>query len=92
LVVVQPPPAELAMPRDVVDRLVAAARSAARREGIRGAAETPFMLRHMAHHSNQATVELNCRLAIDNARLAGQLVVALAQRPTSGEIAGQKTS
>jgi pseudouridine-5'-phosphate glycosidase len=85
LVVVQPPPAELAMPKTLVDRLVAAARSAARREGIRGAAETPFMLRHMADHSDQATVKLNCGLAIDNARLAGQLVVALAQRETSGE-------
>lgn len=83
LVVVQPPPAELAMPKDLVDGLVAAAQSAARREGIRGAAETPFMLRHMAHHSNQATVEVNCGLAIDNARLAGQLVVDLAHRQTS---------
>jgi pseudouridylate synthase len=91
LVVAQPPPAELAMPKDLVDRLVAAARSAARREGIRGAAETPFMLRHMAQHSGQATIELNCRLAINNARLAGQLAVVLAQRQATNRHAGQKT-
>ena len=43
----------------------------ARARGIHGPAQTPFMLRHMAEHSQGATVRVNCALAIANARLAG---------------------
>jgi pseudouridine-5'-phosphate glycosidase len=80
IVVVQPPPPQHAMPRDLVDRLVADARSAARRAGVRGAAETPFLLRHMAEHSGAATVEVNCALVLANAALAGRLAASLARR------------
>jgi pseudouridine-5'-phosphate glycosidase len=79
IVVVQPPPASHALARDRVDRLVADARSAARRAGIRGPAETPFMLRHMADHSDGATVEVNAALALANAGLAGRVASALAR-------------
>jgi pseudouridine-5'-phosphate glycosidase len=79
IAVVQPPPAQHAMPQDLVDRLVAAARSAARRAGIRGAAETPFMLSHMAESSGAATVKVNCALVLANARLAGLLASMLAK-------------
>jgi pseudouridine-5'-phosphate glycosidase len=80
IVVVQPPPPSHAMARDRVDQLVANARSAARRAGIRGPAETPFMLRHMADASEGATVEVNCALALANAGLAGRVAAALASR------------
>jgi pseudouridine-5'-phosphate glycosidase len=80
IAVVQPPPPQHAMPRDLVDRLVADARAAARRRGVRGAAETPFMLRHMAESSAGATVEVNCALALANADLAGRLAASLAGR------------
>jgi pseudouridine-5'-phosphate glycosidase len=80
IVVVQQPPPEHAMPRELVDRLVVDARQAARRAGVRGAAETPFMLRHMAEHSGGATVEVNGALALANADLAGRLAAALAKR------------
>ena len=83
IVVVQPPPPALAMARDRVDRLVADARAAARRAGIRGPAETPFMLRHMADHSHGETVEVNCGLALANAELAGQVAAGLASRRTN---------
>jgi pseudouridine-5'-phosphate glycosidase len=82
IVVVQPPPTQHAMPRELVDRLVVDARQAARRAGVRGAAETPFMLRHMAERSGGATVEVNCALALANADLAGRLAAALAGRHT----------
>jgi pseudouridine-5'-phosphate glycosidase len=78
IVVAQPPPPQHAMQRETVDRLVADARAAARRAGIGGAAETPFMLRHMAGRSGGATVEVNCALALANAELAGRLAAALA--------------
>jgi pseudouridine-5'-phosphate glycosidase len=80
IVVVQPPPPEHAMPREAVERLVVDARRAARRAGVRGASETPFMLRHMAEHSGGATVEVNCALALANAGLGGRLAAALAKR------------
>jgi pseudouridine-5'-phosphate glycosidase len=80
IVVVQPPPPPHAMPRGRVDRLVADAREAARRAGVRGPAETPFMLRHMAESSGGATVEVNCALALANADLAGRLAASLAKR------------
>jgi pseudouridylate synthase len=82
IAVVQPPPPEHAMPRELVDRLVAAARAAARRAGVRGPAETPFMLHHMAE-STPATIEVNCALALANAALAGRLAAALARRRAS---------
>lgn len=82
IVVAQPPPAERAMRRDALDQLVARAREAASRAGVRGPQETPFLLRRMAELSGGATVRLNGDLLLANARLAGQLAVALAQAKT----------
>jgi pseudouridylate synthase len=79
IAVVQPPPPQHAMPRELVDRLVRDARAAARSAGVRGPAETPFMLRHMAE-SSPATVDVNCALALANADLAGRLAASLARR------------
>jgi pseudouridylate synthase len=84
LVVVQPPPAH-AMPRVRVERLVEAARAAARARRVRGPAFTPFMLQHMAEHSQGATVRVNCALAVANARLAAELA-ALAAASRSLEV------
>ena len=77
LVVVQPPPERHAMARVKVERLVEAARAAARARRIRGPAFTPFMLQHMAEHSQGATVRVNCALVLANARLAGALAATL---------------
>jgi pseudouridylate synthase len=84
MVVAQPPPAELAMPRSEVDRLVAGARRALLEAAIRGPAETPFMLAHMAQASGGATIRLNAALAIANAGLAARLAVALTARSGQG--------
>jgi pseudouridylate synthase len=85
LVVVQPPPHEHAMARVRIERLVEAARAAARARRVRGPAFTPFMLQHMAEHSQGATVRVNCALAAANARLAAELA-ALAARSHDGEV------
>jgi pseudouridine-5'-phosphate glycosidase len=84
LVVVQPPPKAYAMPRVRVERLVEAARAAARARRVRGPAFTPFMLQHMAEHSQGATVRVNCALAVANAGLAAELAVLTAGSPRSG--------
>jgi pseudouridine-5'-phosphate glycosidase len=78
MVVVQPPPAQHAMARVKVERLVEEAWMAARARRIRGAAFTPFMLQHMAERSQGATVRVNCALAVSNAGLAGALAATLA--------------
>jgi pseudouridine-5'-phosphate glycosidase len=85
LVVVQPPPRAYAMARVRVERLVEAARAAARARRVRGPAFTPFMLQHMAEHSQGATVRVNCALAVANARLAAELA-ALAAASRSPEV------
>jgi len=86
MVVVQPPPREHAMSRVRVERLVEGARAAARARRIRGPAFTPFMLQHMAEHSQGATVRVNCALAVANARLAAELaVLAAGAGPTEAE-------
>ena len=77
MVVVQPPPEQHAMARVKVERLVEAARAAARARRIRGPAFTPFMLQHMAEHSQGATVRVNCALVLANARLGSALAAAL---------------
>lgn len=86
MVVVQPPPERSAMPRATVERLVEAARLAARGRRIRGPAYTPFMLRHMAEDSRGATVRVNCDLALANVRLAAALAVAVAEQRRSPSI------
>ncbi len=78
LIIVQPPPPDHAMPKRVVDELVAAAEAAATGAGIHGPEQTPFMLRHMAERSQGATVRVNRALVAANARLAGAISARLA--------------
>ena len=78
LMIAVPPPVDVAMTREEIDSLVAAAGDAADRQGIIGAAQTPFMLRHMAEASRGRTVELNVRLATANASAGARLAVLLA--------------
>lgn len=77
VVLANPPPAEVALSGAAVEALVEAAREAARTAGVRGAAETPFLLRHIAVATGGATVCLNEALVLANARLAAEVSVAL---------------
>lgn len=78
--IVTPPPAHYALSGEETARLVNAARDAAERENVRGAAQTPFMLRHMAIASEGRTVTLNVQLATANASLAAGLATRLASQ------------
>lgn len=77
MLVVQPPPAEHAVPVDVVERATQAALEAARAAGIRGAAVTPFLLADIQQRTAGRSVQANLALLENNARLAGQIAVAL---------------
>jgi len=77
LLIVTPPPSRHALSGEETEHLVRAATEAADKAGIRGAAQTPFMLRHMADNSEGRTVTLNTHLASANATLAGKLATKL---------------
>ncbi|HEX5970791.1 MAG TPA: pseudouridine-5'-phosphate glycosidase [Gemmatimonadaceae bacterium] len=71
--VVQPPPAELAMPAALVDGAVVTALEEARRSGIRGAAVTPFLLAAVERATGGRSLATNLGLLEANARLAGEV-------------------
>jgi pseudouridine-5'-phosphate glycosidase len=83
VLVVQAPPPDAALPRDEVERAVAAAVSAADRVGIRGSATTPWLLAELGRTMAGRTTGVNLALLEANARLAGELAVCLARRGNS---------
>jgi pseudouridine-5'-phosphate glycosidase len=79
LLVVQPLPLELALPRDRVERAVANAVAQAKAEGIRGAAMTPALLAAVERETNGRSLVTNLELLERNAALAAEIAVALEQ-------------
>jgi pseudouridine-5'-phosphate glycosidase len=84
IVVANPPPEAWALDRNEVLGLVEAALREARRLGIRGPAETPFLLAELARASEGRTVRVNESLVLANARLAAELAAALAVADAPG--------
>ena len=77
--VVQPPPAEVALPFDLVDDAVTSALAEARRDGVRGAAVTPFLLGAVLRATDGRSLAANLGLLDANAELAGRIAVVLAR-------------
>lgn len=77
MLLVQPPPAGLALDGSEVERWIAEAVERAAREGVRGGAVTPFVLAHVAAASGGRSLATNIGLIVNNARTAGLLAVAL---------------
>ena len=61
-----------------VAELIEEAVAAAAREGVSGQSVTPFVLAYLHEKSGGATREVNRKLAVANARLAGEVSVAFA--------------
>jgi pseudouridine-5'-phosphate glycosidase len=80
VVVVQPLPADVALPRQVVDAAVESALSRATRENVRGASLTPFLLAQLERATEGRSLGANLALLEANARLAGETAVELARR------------
>ena len=76
--VVQPPPTDVALPFDLVDGAVTSALAEARRDGVRGAAVTPFLLGAVLRATEGRSLAANLGLLDANAELAGRIAVALA--------------
>ena len=77
LLVVQPPPAEVALPADVVNAAVERAVVEARNAGVRGAAVTPFLLAAVERETGGRSLAANLGLLESNAALAAEIAVEL---------------
>ena len=80
MLIVNPPPAESALPRAEMESLISGALKAAAAAGIRGKAVTPFLLEQLARTSGGKTLRSNIALLVANARLAAEIALALGAR------------
>jgi pseudouridylate synthase len=80
LLIVNPPPAETALPRGEVEGWVAEALVAAEAAGIRGKEVTPFLLGQLTKKSGGRTLKANIALLKSNARLAAGIAAAYCAR------------
>jgi pseudouridylate synthase len=81
VVLANPLPEDQQLDRDLHDRVIADALQAAGAAGVRGKDVTPFVLDHLHRASSGATLEVNVRLVLRNAELAGRIAAALASTP-----------
>ena len=77
MLIVQPPPVELAIDRAEVEGWIAEAVADADAGGISGGAVTPHLLGHLARVSGGRTLRVNIGLIVNNARAAGSIASAL---------------
>jgi pseudouridine-5'-phosphate glycosidase len=81
LVVVQPPPKDVALSRRVVDDAVAHGLQRAEAEGIRGGALTPYLLSEVERETKGQSLGANLALLEANARLAAEIAVEVSTGP-----------
>jgi pseudouridine-5'-phosphate glycosidase len=84
VVVANPIPIASEMPADVYAPALERALADAEARGLKGRAVTPFLLERMRQLTLGASVEVNRALLLDNARVAGELAVALASSRRAG--------
>lgn len=78
LLLAVPVPEEAAMAREDVDDAIESGLQQAHAAGVRGAEVTPFILGHLVDATGGSTLDTNVALAVNNARVAGELAGALA--------------
>lgn len=77
MLVVQPPPADVALPRREVERAVESAMRTAESEGVRGGALTPFLLAAVERETAGRSLGANLALLEANAMLAAEIATEL---------------
>jgi pseudouridine-5'-phosphate glycosidase len=82
ILVCNPIPEPAALDRAQIDAALATALADAATAGITGKPLTPFLLARLAEITGGASIRANRALALHNARIAAELAVALAQRPS----------
>ncbi|HEY5218782.1 MAG TPA: pseudouridine-5'-phosphate glycosidase [Gemmatimonadaceae bacterium] len=80
LVVVQPPPEDVALAGVEVEAAVERAIARARADGVRGAASTPYLLAAVTEVTQGRSLQTNLALLERNAGLAAEIAVVLAAR------------
>ena len=83
LVIANPIPAALEMPREAIDAAIAQALAEAAAQGIHGKASTPFLLDRVATFTGGHSLDSNIALVLSNARLAAQVAAAFSRLPTA---------
>lgn len=78
MLLVQPPPSDLALPAGEVDAWIGEALRAAEVDGISGGAVTPYVLARVATASGGRSLRTNIGLIVNNARIAARIAAALA--------------
>jgi pseudouridylate synthase len=78
VLVVQPVPAEHAIPRKEIDPLIAQASLEARQQKIQGQALTPFLLERIRERTGGRSLRANLALLLNNADLAAQIARSMA--------------
>jgi pseudouridine-5'-phosphate glycosidase len=79
LVIANPVPEKDELPRELYENALAQALADVAGQGIRGRAVTPFLLDRMRVLTGERSVITNRALLVDNARLGGELAVALSR-------------
>ena len=83
LLITVPVPAEAELPAEVMEAAIAGALAAAEARGLRGKALTPFLLAEVSRRTGGASLRANLALLENNARVAAQIAVALAEPAAS---------
>ena len=79
VLVTVPAPEGVAMPAERMEAAIAQALARADREGVRGKAATPFLLKAVAEHTGGESIAANLALLEQNARIAARIAGALAR-------------
>lgn len=79
ILLVVPPPAESAMTSEKMERAIQEALSQADVQGISGGATTPFLLDRVSQLTKGESLQANLALLRNNARVAGQVAVAMSK-------------
>lgn len=77
VLVANPVPPQNEVPNKVIEEHILSALQEAEKQGIRGKETTPFLLKHIANHTNGESLTANIALIKHNALLGAQLSVAL---------------
>jgi len=81
VLVAVPPPDEVAMEGEAVERAILTALEEAKKANIHGQAVTPFLLQRVSELTGGRSLEANLGLLVNNARIAGQIARALHKHP-----------
>jgi pseudouridylate synthase len=82
VLVVQPPPEQHALSREVIEVAIDRALAEAERKGVNGPAVTPFLLEAVSRFTNGRSLQVNLSLLEQNAALAAAIACALHASPT----------